>query len=317
MLQRIRVLGESTFRVPSKAKSQQLFNQLPIDLARLLIKRKGKDSTDFIIHYHNLEEMNDVSSPQIVNLYRELKSKEAQIPLVKKTSLPLGMGGSTTFSERRTSIQFTRRGTQQMDNIQAQLQLMQDLDGIDQITEDEDLSYDLEEDDSKSSVSDSQNNGEVQSQPHISRYQTQGKITTVVNHSKRDSIESELEPLNFERAIIQVHGLQKVDSNYDLHEQDSQDEKKEKLYIGGPTSRSKQTEEEITPLAKGRYAKAKVHWNKIANASPRAKHNDYGEQWDDERAQKSCLITDDSLLDQELSHEKSELISDYSSEMIS
>ena len=32
---------------------------------------------------------------------------------------------------------------------------MHDLDGIDKITEDEDLSYDLEEDDSKSSVSDS------------------------------------------------------------------------------------------------------------------------------------------------------------------
>jgi hypothetical protein len=49
-----------------KAKTQIMFNQLPIDLTKLLIKRKNKDSFDFVIHYHTLDfNTNDLRSKDV------------------------------------------------------------------------------------------------------------------------------------------------------------------------------------------------------------------------------------------------------------
>ena len=76
ILHRIKILGVAIINVPAVSKSQLLFNQLPLDLGRLLIKRRNKNSTEFIMLYHNAAEMGDVASPQIISLYNDLGAAE-------------------------------------------------------------------------------------------------------------------------------------------------------------------------------------------------------------------------------------------------
>lgn len=52
---------------------------MPLDLKRLIIKRKHKDSMDFVIHYHapDIGE-EDVGSPAVNELYTLLKKNNVQ-----------------------------------------------------------------------------------------------------------------------------------------------------------------------------------------------------------------------------------------------
>lgn len=61
---------------------------MPLDLTRLLIKRKSKENFDFIIHYHMPEFYGDVSSTQITELYNMLRPKETHHMGGKRSSLP-------------------------------------------------------------------------------------------------------------------------------------------------------------------------------------------------------------------------------------
>jgi hypothetical protein len=79
ILNRLKVLGEAIFKVPSIAKSQLLFNQLPLDLSKLLIKRRNKESNEFIVLYHDAKEMSNVASPQIMSLYSDLQAAESAV----------------------------------------------------------------------------------------------------------------------------------------------------------------------------------------------------------------------------------------------
>jgi hypothetical protein len=114
MLSKLRTLGEATILIPLKAKSQELFNEMPLDLSRLLIKRRSKDSPDFIIHYHLIENMEDVASKQIMELYSQLRPSKHQL-YVRKTSMPAGMGLVVNTNKRRLSkgnaYMMGRRGT--------------------------------------------------------------------------------------------------------------------------------------------------------------------------------------------------------------
>lgn len=68
-------MTEATFKIPIKAKSEQYYNQIPIESQHLIIKRRGKDCTDFIIFYQNPEESNNnLNSDQIVDIYSEMKT---------------------------------------------------------------------------------------------------------------------------------------------------------------------------------------------------------------------------------------------------
>ena len=64
-----------------------MFNQVPLDLSKLLIKRRNKDSNEFIVLYHNAQEMGEVASPQIMSLYSDLQTAEPAVLQQKRLAL--------------------------------------------------------------------------------------------------------------------------------------------------------------------------------------------------------------------------------------
>ena len=52
---------------------------MPLDLTRLMIKRRNKDSMEFVIHYHGTEIIEDVAAPQINELYSLLRKRDNSI----------------------------------------------------------------------------------------------------------------------------------------------------------------------------------------------------------------------------------------------
>ena len=101
-----------------------LHNQLPLDLSRLLIKRKNKESFEFTIHYHSLEfKPEDVSDKEINDLYKQLrgtKDTPGRTPQ-RKGSVPDADSATSNFTNpiptspkqnmRRQGSTISRRAT--------------------------------------------------------------------------------------------------------------------------------------------------------------------------------------------------------------
>lgn len=70
LLAKIRIIAEAQITIPAKSKNQQLFNEMPLDMSRLLIKRRSKESNmDFIISYHQLGDPEDPTLPVNQEIY--------------------------------------------------------------------------------------------------------------------------------------------------------------------------------------------------------------------------------------------------------
>jgi hypothetical protein len=56
-----------------KAKTMVVPNEIPIDIRKLLIKRKTKESFEFIMHYIDLDGLDNMKSKQVNDIYTTFK----------------------------------------------------------------------------------------------------------------------------------------------------------------------------------------------------------------------------------------------------